>query len=785
MIVRDQNGDPIANSAIILTITFKSAVNNSVLYSENHAINTDEFGLVNVVLGHGNPIGPYTSNTFDSMDWTEFPITMDVHLNSGGNFFLGNFDLQSVPYSFFSEGSKHSFESDFATTAGAVTMGLNALTDATITNPQNNQVLTYSGGQWINTAPFWFQSNTGVMTNSASYNTRVAITNLANQAHTPAGLLSVNFESSSTNAIQQVAALASHSTGIPTSGFGSGLSFYAKSNNGGSSHLAQISGLFDNDDPEGGAFQVSVRGNDGNLNNYLKLTSTGRLGIGTSSPGANLHVHGNNFEISQIRMTNNNSGLNGGVSMLLNDNDFSILNTASSSFTLGTNNSPQIYMSPNGFVGVGAQFPSAHLHLSTPTGVPIFQITDPNTGSGVDDGIKMYLNNGEAYFINRENSDMNIGTNSSEQQIVLKPNGQIGLNTSNPNAQLHAHSTASSASLRLTNSISGQTGVDGLFMSLAAGAVNINNFENGYINIGSGQNAEQLCIAANGGVGIGTLSPTYSTFEVMGAVGATTAIFRSSPTTSAGVSLITDWPAIGFNTYYNSGYKSMGNSGYASYISGDQSNGGMIFGVSAAPIVTANSSVTISEKMRLTKDGNLGINTTSPGSDLTVGQDALVSAGGGFRVTDPSNINNNWSHGFGSGSDYDVYYNGVLKAYVNDQSGAWVQVSDRSMKKNVTYFNGTVLEKVKLLRPASYHYMDNRAGDAKSVGFIAQEVEDVFPELVYEKDGMKTLSYSDFGVLSIAAVQELNQKVEAQESEIAALKAELEVLKTLILEGKK
>jgi uncharacterized small protein (DUF1192 family) len=189
--------------------------------------------------------------------------------------------------------------------------------------------------------------------------------------------------------------------------------------------------------------------------------------------------------------------------------------------------------------------------------------------------------------------------------------------------------------------------------------------------------------------------------------------------------------------------------------------------------------------MRLTKDGNLGINTTSPGSDLTVGQDALVSAGGGFRVTDPSNINNNWSHGFGSGSDYDVYYNGVLKAYVNDQSGAWVQVSDRSMKKNVTYFNGTVLEKVKLLRPASYHYMDNRAGDAKSVGFIAQEVEDVFPELVYEKDGMKTLSYSDFGVLSIAAVQELNQKVEAQESEIAALKAELEVLKTLILEGKK
>jgi hypothetical protein len=787
MVVRDESGDPLSNSAIVLTISFKGGSGNTIQYSETHSLNTDEFGLVNVVLGNGSPVSPYTASTFDNLNWVQHPMSMDVNLSSGGNFFLGNFALQAVPYSFFSEEAKHAVDANFATSAGSVTMGLNALTDVTISNPQNNQTLMYTGGQWVNVSPFWVQSNPGVMSNSASYNTRIALTNLSNQAHTPAGLLSVNFESANTNSVQEVAALATHSTGTPTAGLGSGLSFYVESDNGASATVAQIAGLYEDNQVNVGAFQVSVRGNDGNLNRHLKLTSAGNLSIGTPNPNANLHLHGNSFGIAEFLMTNDYTGANstGGLRMLLNDNDFSIQNKESGKFTLGTNNNPQIFMQANGFVGIGIPSPSAHLHLSTDSGVPIFQISDPNSGSGINDGLKMFMNNGEAYLLNYENADINLGTNLSDQQIVLKPSGQIGFNTNNPNAVVHAHSTTSSVSFRLTSNNSGQTATDGLLMSLAAGAVNINNFENGYINIGSGQNSEQLCIAANGGVGIGNLSPAQSKFEVTGSIGATTAIFRNNPTTSAGVGLITDWPAIGFNTYYNAGYKSMGNSGFASYIGGDQSSGGLIFAVSTSTINTANSTVSIPEKMRLTKEGNLGINTSTPGSDISIGQDELVSNGGGIRFINPQNINNYWSHGFGSGGDYDVYYNSTLLAYVSDQNGAWIQVSDRSKKKDVTYFNGNVLDKVKLLRPASYHYTHNNSNDAKSVGFIAQEVEEVFPELVYDKDGMKTLNYSDFGVISIAAVQELNVKVEQQADEIEALKKELELLKSLILEGKK
>ncbi|MBL7943637.1 MAG: tail fiber domain-containing protein, partial [Flavobacteriales bacterium] len=105
---------------------------------------------------------------------------------------------------------------------------------------------------------------------------------------------------------------------------------------------------------------------------------------------------------------------------------------------------------------------------------------------------------------------------------------------------------------------------------------------------------------------------------------------------------------------------------------------------------------------------------------------------------------------------------------------------DRSMKKDIEYFNGGILQKVSLLKPATYRYKDNAADAQKAIGFIAQEVEEVFPGLVYEKDGLKTLNYGDFAVLSVAAIQELNAKVEAQSSEIDALRKQLEELTTTV-----
>jgi hypothetical protein len=104
---------------------------------------------------------------------------------------------------------------------------------------------------------------------------------------------------------------------------------------------------------------------------------------------------------------------------------------------------------------------------------------------------------------------------------------------------------------------------------------------------------------------------------------------------------------------------------------------------------------------------------------------------------------------------------------VNDANGAWTQGSDRSLKHDVVYFENNILERLTQLKPCSYYYNDNQPGAQKSIGFIAQEVEEVFPEIVYEKDGIKTLAYTDFAVLSVAAIQELKAEIEALKAEKA------------------
>ena len=60
------------------------------------------------------------------------------------------------------------------------------------------------------------------------------------------------------------------------------------------------------------------------------------------------------------------------------------------------------------------------------------------------------------------------------------------------------------------------------------------------------------------------------------------------------------------------------------------------------------------------------------------------------------------------------------------------------------------------LSAKTYHYKDNPTDAPLAYGFIAQEVEKLFPDFVSTKDvdGMKSLSYQNLGVVAIKAMQE-------------------------------
>lgn len=144
---------------------------------------------------------------------------------------------------------------------------------------------------------------------------------------------------------------------------------------------------------------------------------------------------------------------------------------------------------------------------------------------------------------------------------------------------------------------------------------------------------------------------------------------------------------------------------------------------------SANNGV-LSERMRITKDGNVGIGTTAPTRILQVMQNSS---------TDPI-------------------------------ADAWTTYSSRRWKTNITTIPHA-LDKVQHLRGV---YYDWKANGKHDIGLIAEEVGEVIPEVVqYEKNGKDTTSvdYARLVALLIEAIKE-------QQQEIAGLQ---DVVKSLVL----
>lgn len=115
-------------------------------------------------------------------------------------------------------------------------------------------------------------------------------------------------------------------------------------------------------------------------------------------------------------------------------------------------------------------------------------------------------------------------------------------------------------------------------------------------------------------LGIGTNSPSY-TLDISLGSGSTVSKHGSNNP----IYLMQQSPAIGFNSYYNAGWKFGNNSSsnYASYISFSETTGKMSFNTATTPGNTGGA-VTVGSGMWLDKDSKLGIQTSTPDSTLTV-----------------------------------------------------------------------------------------------------------------------------------------------------------------------
>lgn len=130
---------------------------------------------------------------------------------------------------------------------------------------------------------------------------------------------------------------------------------------------------------------------------------------------------------------------------------------------------------------------------------------------------------------------------------------------------------------------------------------------------------------------------------------------------------------------------------------------------------------------------NVGIGTTSPGYRLQVGET----------------------------SNY---------GYV-DSTGSWQSSSDSRQKENINEISSG-LDKILTLRSVEYNTIGADPEKERQIGFIAQEMEEIVPEIVStDPEGYKGIAYAKLTPILVKAIQEQQEYIELLEKRIQALES--------------
>lgn len=285
-IAEDATGNPVTNQSIGIKISIYSGSSTGILvWEETHSATTNQFGLFSLVIGQGFNTGNGAAANFSSINWGSanhyLKVSMDI---TGGASYIDmdNSQLLSVPYALYSLKS------------GATTnpISINNLLDADTTGTSIGKTLKWDGNLWkpakdnnSDTALYAYTAKTAQNADTAMYATTATI---------DTALFAYKSDTSNYSNTSNLAKNANSSMYSDTA-------YYAlncANNNTNDWHLTGNIGIVAPTNFIGttNASDLVIKTN--NIER-LRMTSAGKLGMGTTTPTASIHFVGNDGLISE------------------------------------------------------------------------------------------------------------------------------------------------------------------------------------------------------------------------------------------------------------------------------------------------------------------------------------------------------------------------------------------------------------------------------------------------------------------------------------------------------
>ena len=299
----------------------------------------------------------------------------------------------------------------------------------------------------------------------------------------------------------------------------------------------------------------------------------------------------------------------------------------------------------------------------------------------------------------------------------------------------------------------------------AFGNGTLDNNTTGSSNSAFGHNSMSANTSGTNNSAFGTDSLGYNTTGTNNSAFGNVALYNN--TTGSGISAFGD-NALSSNItgQYNSAFGTnsltSNNTGYNNTAIGYNSGH---FLANASPNASANNSLYLGYDTRAL--------TNSVTNEIVIGASAV---GHGSNTTTIGTGNVLYIGGIAGSNTVAQFTNGNGSCTINPTSGSVGCSSDITLKKNITTLDGkefvlqtiptssvpqTSLEKIMEITPVNYNWNAENNNDAKHIGFIAQEMEQIFPSIVAtdSKTGLKSISYASITPYLVKGIQEMNLKM--------------------------